>query len=51
MEISLENPELEVICESLHSAEERMAESEPESERLKEVRRVFQRLQTLRTAK
>lgn len=51
MDITLEEQELEVICESLQFAEEQLAQSEPDSERLKAVRKVFQRLQTLRTAK
>jgi len=51
MDISLEDQELEVICESLQSSETQLAESEPESERLTVIRKVFQRLQTLRTAK
>jgi len=51
MDISLEAEELEVICNSLQWAEAQLAESEPDSERLKEVRRIFQRLQTLRFAK
>ena len=51
MDISLEDEELEVICESLQSSETQLAESDPENERLKAIRKIFQRLQTLRTAK
>ena len=51
MEISLEAQELEVICESLQSSEQQLVEADPDGEKLKEVRRLFQRLQTLRTAK
>ena len=51
MEITLDEHELEVICESLQEYEEALARAEPDTERLKELRRVFQRLHTLRTAK
>ena len=51
MEITLDDQELEIICQSLQHAEELLASDGGDEERLKGVRKVFQRLQTLRTAK
>ena len=51
MELTLEAEEMDAICDALQMTEQQLAESEPQSERLKAIRRVFQRLQTLRTAK
>ena len=51
MEVTLDEQELEAICESLQASEQQLAEGEPEGEKLRNVRKLFQRLQTLRTAK
>ena len=49
MDISVSEEELEVICEALQQVEAD-GEGVPD-ERLKVLRKLFQRLQTLRTAK
>ena len=51
MEVSLTDEELAAICEMLKEREDDLAEREPEGENLKDVRKLFQRLHTLRTAK
>jgi hypothetical protein len=51
MDVSLDEQELEVICDALQKAEGDLAESAQDSEELAAIRRLFQRLHTLRTAK
>jgi hypothetical protein len=51
MDVSLDEQELEVICDALRKAESDLAESAQDTEELTAIRRLFQRLHTLRTAK
>ena len=51
MDISVSDDELEIICDALHEIESRAADAgDGSDERLKDTRKLFQRLQTLRTA-
>ena len=52
MDITVSDQELEIICDALQQIETQAADAtDPDDERLKETRKLFQRLQTLRTAK
>lgn len=51
MDITVSDEELEIICDALQQIETRAAETTAgDDDRLKETRKLFQRLQTLRTA-
>jgi hypothetical protein len=51
MDITVSEEELEIICEALQQVEGGAEGDGLPDERLKDVRKLFQRLHTLRTAK
>lgn len=51
MDISVSEDELGYICEALQKLESEVGNKDADEDRLKEIRKLFQRLQTLHTAK
>jgi hypothetical protein len=51
MVLSVSDEELDIICEALQQREQQAEPTSIDDDRLKELRKLYQRLQTLRTAK